>query len=419
MVDQPAPIFIRLAGVAQVFTPAAPIDDAELFAERPEQVMACLTALFQKGLHVALYGERGVGKTSLAKVLPQLIQGTALDDLDTVRIDCNTNDDYRSIWRKVFRELGREAATDPPIEELQAPDPEDVRYRLQGLDHRTLIVIDELDRVDDDALSLMADTVMTLSDHSVDVTLMFVGVASSVESLLGEHESIVRSVAQVAVPRMPDNELESILNRGFDAVDLTSSDEARRRITQASEGLPHYTHLLGLHAAQTAIQEDRTKITPDDVARAESVAMSQHSIRSEYDQATASPQRDHIFEEVLLACAYTPKSEFGYFRAGEVREPLSQIVGRSINIANYSRNLNEMAKMARGPALKKEGETRNFTFRFRDPLLQPFVKMVGRAKGIIDTATERKLQGVQDAGSWWSARATGEPQGVRARDGHR
>src|SRR5437868_76509 len=122
------PKMVRFALLAESFTPSAPIDDAKLFAERPNQVIACMNALFQKGLHVALFGERGVGKTSLAKVLPALIRDSQLPRLDAVRVDCNTNDDYRSIWRKVFRELGRAELDDSLSALAPNPDPEDVRF---------------------------------------------------------------------------------------------------------------------------------------------------------------------------------------------------------------------------------------------------------------------------------------------------
>ncbi len=60
--------------VQQTFTPSAPIDDARLFADRPDQTMACIDAFFQRGRHIALYGERGVGKTSLANIVPGIIK---------------------------------------------------------------------------------------------------------------------------------------------------------------------------------------------------------------------------------------------------------------------------------------------------------------------------------------------------------
>ena len=79
----------RLAMVANAFAPHAPVDDRSLFADRPNQVDVCIEALFQRGLHIALYGERGVGKTSLAVVLPEIIRGANVPTLGAVRVRVN------------------------------------------------------------------------------------------------------------------------------------------------------------------------------------------------------------------------------------------------------------------------------------------------------------------------------------------
>lgn len=383
----------RLAEVSLAFTPAAPVDNTALFAERDEQVMQCIEALFQKGMHIALYGERGVGKTSLANVLPKLVTALNLPDLRAVRIDCNTNDSFATIWRKVFRGLGDSL---DEIDRQDLRDPEDVRFSLEARPSNTLIVIDELDRVeDDDALSLLADTLKTLSDHASNATVMVVGVANSIEQLVGEHESIVRCLAQVPTPRMSDRELNAILEKGFGRVGLTIEDGARHRIVQTAEGLPHFVHLLGLHSAQTAVQDDREDIALSDVERAERRAVQSHSILSEYEAAIQSPQKDHLFEEVLLACAYARKNSLGYFRPSDVREPVSAIVGRELQIPNFARHLNELSSSRRSNALLKHGEPRRYVYRFRNPLLQPFAKIVGRTKALITTETASDLEARQ------------------------
>jgi Cdc6-like AAA superfamily ATPase len=386
---------VRLAQVSHAFTPAAPIDDTRLWADRPQEVFTCMDALWQKGLHVAVYGERGVGKTSLANVLPKLIKDPRLPYLDAVRVDCNTQDDFRSIWRKVFRALGQSHPEDGGLD-----DPEEIRFRLEGLERLTLIVLDELDRMEDnDTLSLLADTVKTLSDHATDATLMFVGVAESVESLLGEHESVVRSVRQVRMPRMSQPELGDILDKGFGSVDLEVDPAARTRMVRMAEGLPHFAHLLGLYSGQHAVSDDREQVEPPDVDRAVSDAVRTHSILSEYHRATESPQPDHLFEEVVLACTFAPRDELGYFRARDVRDPLNRIMYRTdMSIPRYQRHLNELAGSVR-LTLQKEGKPRHYIYRFRNPLLQPFVKMAMLAKGRMTEELRQELQERQDSGS--------------------
>jgi len=53
----------------QVFTPAAPIDAESLFAGRNTQIRQVVDAVIQKGQHAIIFGERGVGKTSLANII--------------------------------------------------------------------------------------------------------------------------------------------------------------------------------------------------------------------------------------------------------------------------------------------------------------------------------------------------------------
>src|ERR671939_564948 len=96
----------RLALVAQVFTPSAPVSDLSFLSGRLGQISDLVSAVSQRGQHVALYGERGVGKTSLANILDEFFVGRGVGALHSVRVNCGVSDDFYTIWLKVFRELG-------------------------------------------------------------------------------------------------------------------------------------------------------------------------------------------------------------------------------------------------------------------------------------------------------------------------
>lgn len=388
-----------MANAAFVFSPGAPIDKHALFAGRTAQVRDVINAINQRGQHVILFGERGVGKTSLANVLTEFLTDDDLQGLVSAKINCDGSDDFSSLWHKVFREvpiceqirqLGfvkEQGIKQSSLDKLLSKNatPNDIRWILSRLKVSTIIIIDEIDRIQNgNTTALLADTVKTLSDHSVEATLVFVGVADAVDELIGEHQSIERSLLQVRMPRMSRDELFEVLEKALDQLKMSIAKTAKRRIGELSQGLPHYTHLLGLHAAQTAIADGRTNINPQDVVQAVSLAVekAQQSIRSAHHKAVSSA-RTTLYTEVLLACALTKPDALGYFAAADVRRPMTRIMGRRYDIPAFSRHLNEFCEEKRGPILQKTGSRRTFRFRFVNPLVQPFVIMDGLAKGLI------------------------------------
>ena len=159
-----------------------------------------------------------------------------------------------------------------------------------------------------------------------------------------------------------------------------------------SEGLPHYTHLLGLHAGQRAVQDDRADVDKDDVRAAIPKAVDRHTILSDYQLATRSARKDALFSEVLLACALAPKNQLGFFTSGSIRDPLEVIAGRRIEIPAFSNHLSQFLESERGAVLQREGTSRRYFYRFSDPILQPYVVLNGLAEGLIADEQLRQFQ---------------------------
>ncbi len=295
---------------------------------------------------------------------------------------------------RLFREMGREDEFQAQWSEVPA-DPEDVRYLLQQLDERLLVVVDELDRFEDnEGLSLLADTIKSLSDNAINVTLILVGVADAITELVGDHQSVERALTQIPMQRMSSVELGQIIDRGMGYLHMAIGEDAKLRLARLSEGLPYYTHLLALHATQRAIQDDRDHVTSADVESAigNAVAKAQHSIRTAYQVAVRSTRNESQFEEVLLACALAPKDELGYFTAGAVREPLSRIMDKPREIPHFARHLHKFAEERRGRVLEKAGKKGSHFYRFANPLLQPFVVLSGVARQVASEDLIRELQ---------------------------
>jgi len=86
---------------------------------------------------------------------------------------------------------------------------------------------------------------------------------------------------------------------------------------------------------------------------------------------------------LLLAAALAPVDDLGFFASGDVRKPLTLIMGRPYDIPGYSQHLDKFSSPERGNVLEKAGTQRKFRFRFRNPLLQPYVIMRGLADNML------------------------------------
>ena len=379
------------ASLAVYFKPGTPINSQQLFAGRQSQIMDVMNAIIQPGQHIIMYGERGVGKTSLAKVVSDIMRKAKnFKTLNSGTINCDPADNFNSLWRKIFRELSVEMelqeagfetqmriSTIPVAENLpkQELQPDDIRHFLSKINGPIVLIIDELDRLPDrTSRSQLADTIKNLSDHAIDTTLVLVGIGDSVDELIEEHQSIDRSFVQVPMQRMSVMELMKILEIGERGSGIIIPEECKAWITRLSQGLPHYTHLLGLYSSFSAIEDGRKEIKVNDIlAATASISQKNHSIASTYNKGISSPRTGNIYAKVLSACALASTDERGYFKAAAVSKPLSKILRRECRISDFSRHLSEFCECKRGPILRRIGDKWNRRYRFIDAMLQPYI----------------------------------------------
>jgi hypothetical protein len=234
-------------------------------------------------------------------------------------------------------------------------------------------------------MTMLADTIKTLSDHATPVTLILIGIADSIDELIKEHRSIERSLMPVHLHRMFAYELREIIVKGMEQTGITFVAQAIEQIVQLSSGLPHYTHTLASSAAHHVVDEGRIVVTTDDMAATiRKYVQIPGPLLSAYENATSSSHKDALYAEVLLACALAPKSDLGFFAAADIREPLERITGKRYGVPAFSGHLNTFCSEEHGRVLQKTGTPRRFRFRFVNPLLQPFVIIHGLSKGLLD-----------------------------------
>jgi Cdc6-like AAA superfamily ATPase len=397
-----------------VFKPSAPINREDLFAGRTPQTRDVLDTIAQQGQHAVLYGERGVGKTSLANIISSRLRvrepGVAVL---APLVNCMTADTYSDIWRRVFEEVAFQAQNRRAPITLERQErkllkeytgsfsdnisPDVVRRILSGLGAHGLVVVilDEFDTVaGPETRAMMSDTLKFLSDRAVPVTVVLVGVADDVETLVANHRSLERCLRQIRMPRMSYRELEAIVNKGLDTVGMTIEPSALDEISHLSRGLPHYPHLLGLDGGRAAL-DGRSLCVRDShirLAIKEAVQDAQATIRADYSKAITSSRREALYKEVLLACALAETDDLGWFYPRDVRAPLEKIFGHEYKISAFSRHLQAFLETEHGPVLVKDNRSARPRYRFDNPLMQPYVLIRGLAASMITNADIKSMK---------------------------
>lgn len=389
----------RFDTLMESFSPSAPIDRRDVFAGRRDQLAALVTVVRQRGQHAVIYGERGVGKTSLAGIAAEIARG---DAFFTAHVICDSGDDFASIWRKVFEEIrvtldGQLGNAMQFVRDADDISPNEVRLVLRTLtgNARVLIFVDEFDQIASPGTKrLFADTIKILSDQAIRATIVPVGVGDSVTDLIDEHESIARALVQVEMPRLPLKERREIIDKGLAAAGMSITYSAGEHIAYLSQGLPHYVHRLAQQAGLAAVNRDSLEVSAEDVDSAiEIVVTDTHeSVARDYHAATWSSKPGALYEDVLLACACAQADDRGYFRAAAVEAPMTTITGRQYRVPAFARHLEAFREEGRRRVLVREGTPKYYRLRFRDPLLQPYVIMRGLRHGRIADKDLRRFR---------------------------
>jgi Cdc6-like AAA superfamily ATPase len=381
--------------LSQHFKPTMPINREDLFSGRRPQTEEVVEAINQNGQHVVLYGERGVGKTSLANMIMFKLRCSDRHIM-TPHINCSSVHTYSDLWASVLDDIKFRAEKS----NLQLPrqvtkllrdsdkglpttvTPEIARRLLTTLSETMalVVIIDEFDMIKDVQLrQQVAETIKYFSDRNVPATIVLVGVADDISTLLDDHESIGRCIAQVRMPRMSRDEVEAIIVASLKKSGMTVEKSALHELSRIAQGLPHYAHLMGLHAGRQAVENGSKAVNQTHVAEAIHVAIErvQFTVRNAYLKGTTSAKKNALYKEVLLACSLTESDDFGYFAPADVRPPLERVLKRPYQVEAFARHLHTFCEEQHGPVLKKSDLTTRPRFRFADALMQPFVLMKG------------------------------------------
>ena len=347
-----------------------PVTDREHFAGRHDALRQLISAVEQQRLHVVIYGERGIGKTSLLHVFAE----TAREARYLVLYgSCGSDTDFAGLFRafaaRIPRIYHRTVAPNSP--EAEAGDSFDIMLpagfgprELADLfsdvaGTRVILILDEYDRVTDAGFRRdVAELIKNLSDRAARVQLVLAGVAQNLDEILGYAPSVRRNIVGLPMRPMANEEVGDMIGIAENAAELEYADAATRLITIMAGGSPYLVRLLAHHAGLAAIDNRSAVVTEVHATNAvERVLTDWNASLPRRIQTSLSREAARAQWPMLIAAARAGSAGDGMFTADEVITEL----GEPQAPVTIERELRAFV----GPHDLLDAETRDGETRFR------------------------------------------------------
>lgn len=409
---------VSIKEIANAFTPAKEISDAEKFAGRKEFVNDSFYGLVTEGANLAIVGGRGIGKSSLARQIINISQGdnSLLDRLDihndekldflSIYLACGDNiktvsdlltrllttRDCLLEWiydipsaskelgkisggldvkiAKVGSEIADEATSSKAIQTheidviFQNVISEILKAKIAK--NGILIVIDEFDQIEDPRG--FAKLIKSLATNIPGLKFCIVGVAQDIQNLMKEHESTDRLFAGsvINLPSMQPKELNEIIDTAENSIrDFIKFDTtARDKLIELANGHPYIVHLIGKQALRSAYLEPTYELNEEYILRILSEIAEREAdpvLEGRYKRAVASSyQREAVLKSLFAAIQ----------KDGEIRTSDAYKVAIDYDVDNPSQYVGHLVTEDYGAEIIK---VRERYYRFKDSLFATYV----------------------------------------------
>ncbi|TGM82519.1 ATP-binding protein [Leptospira mtsangambouensis] len=355
-----------------------------------DQLKEVLSSINEKGQHIVLFGERGVGKTSLSNIVRDIFNEHAI----VSKITCSKDSTFNQLWDKTFREIVQKfekkqigfhkdtQTSSYNLNDLKTKDLHDIDSVTSILSNydktKFLLIFDEYDVIENPVIkTTYASLIKSLSDNNENVTIMLVGIGESINDLIGQHPSLERCLKQIYLQKMSNKEILEIITSGTKAMNIRMEEKVQESIVKFSDGFPHFTHLLSKYACEEAINENKDIITENhfqnSVKRATSNA--HETIRNTYEQAIRTTKLESNFKDVLYSCAMATVDEHGTFRAKDLEEFMSKLLNKEVKLRSFTYHLGKLSQDTKGNVLIKVGTSKNHRYKFKNPMLKAYLKL--------------------------------------------
>jgi len=425
--------------IANAFQPSKEVESPLRFAGRRESVAECFQALMTDGGHIAIVGNRGIGKTSLARQIQLIAEGdntllerlkisfnskhnyntmyyvcgrstSSIDDLINGLLSDNSclrkyvyfqpksktvSNSYRPSASAGIFGLGAEKRFEEGFTSAIERESIDSIFsnviaefsRKHRREDGLLIIIDEFDRIKNQ--DGFGSFLKSVSSAVRPVKFCIVGVAQDIKDLISEHESTSRLFTGSIVKLAPMSiaELTEIIRSAEATIDFSIRFDmaASLFLCQLSCGQPYMVQYVGKEALRIAHEQCRSTVTIDIVQSARNGLLERSpdpflEIRYQCAIASSAPR-----ESVLRAFAQSISTD------DEVRADDAYRYARYDGVASPSSFVSQLISERHGGELVK---VRDHVYKFRDPMFAAYVNV--RPRHFRSTRQREEIDSLED-----------------------
>ncbi|PVZ19903.1 hypothetical protein SAMN05660463_00910 [Pseudomonas sp. URIL14HWK12:I9] len=411
-----------ISDIENAFIPAKEISDSAKFAGRESAIEDVFYALLAEGSNIAIVGNRGIGKTSLARQVVAIGSGDN-SILEKVGVKHDQKLDFLTIYFACGNSikstdqlletlltsascLGRWIYDIPQASKVMESYSPKFSAKILGVggelggvkanentsspaltNHSVdvvfsnvvgaiveagvakngiLILIDEFDQIANP--DGFASFIKALATNCPQVKFCIVGVAKDIQSLMREHESTDRLFAGsiVSLDPMNEKELQEIIDNAEASIQnhIAFDFGARKRIIGLAQGHPYMVHLIGKFALRESYKAQRYLISLEDInATLAGIAEKKVDpvLEGKYRRAVGSSSQR---ETVLKAMAGARDEANEIFTTNAYKAALD------MGVDNASQYVGQLVTDEYGAEIEK---IRERFYRFKDSLFHSYI----------------------------------------------
>lgn len=396
--------------LSAVVSASRPIRSIQYLKGRQADLAAIEKALYAAGRHVFIFGDRGVGKSSLAATAAYIYQSS---DAEPIFVSGSQDDTFRIIisnivyqalkrprtkivkstknagfeWKGLKFGLNSEVSWPDIASQIHSiGDAMELLLEVEDIfAEKPVVLLDEFDTISDaQERGKFASLLKQLGDRDSKLKFIFTGIGKSLDELLGAHQSAHRQLLTHLLPKMDWDARREIVNAAASEFNLTVDNDVNWRIAAISDGYPYYVHLILEFMLWAAFNDEMEvyELTWSHFHEGlrEAVQSINAELRRPYEQAVLHRSRE--YEDVVWSTAdhedlfRSLSSMYDSYKVITRKRKVDTEVDRN----RYATLVRKLKESGYGAILQSE-VSRPGWYSYKEKMLRGYVRMQAEANG--------------------------------------